>query len=117
MGESSLMHRWVSLLGSLGTIAIILTAIGLMLGIVKPADTMKHMAAILGIAVGLMVIPGILGSTWSVLSLWQQIALVAIGIGVFQWLRPRRQTRNRRGDEVVGSAFWELHFRSRWGLL
>ena len=90
MTGSSLMHGWVSILGSLAMIAIILTAFGLMVGIVKPADAVKHIGAIFGIVIGLMVIPGILGSAWSALSLWQQIALIAIGIGVIQLLRPRR---------------------------
>jgi len=95
MSEASLMHGWVSLLGSLAIIAIILTAIGLMLGIVKPADAPKHIGAILVIVIGLMVVPGILANAWSAMSLWQQIALLAIGIGVFWWLRPRRQPRKR----------------------
>jgi hypothetical protein len=90
------MHGWVALLGSLATIAIILTAIGLMLGIVKPADVMKHIGAILGIVIGLMVIAGILWSAWSAMSLWQQIALIAIGVVLLQWLRPRRQPRKRK---------------------
>src|SRR5580700_4832099 len=98
MGELSLMHSWVSLLGSLATIAIILTAIGLMVGIVKPVDAMKSIGAILVIVIGLIVIPGLLWSTWSAMSLWQQLGLAAIGIGILLCLRPRRQTRNRRGE-------------------
>jgi len=95
MSESSLMHGWMSLLGSLATIAIILTAIGLMLGIVKPADAPKHIGTILVMAVGLMVVPGILVSAWSAMSLWQQIALIAIGVCVILWLRPRRRIRKK----------------------
>ena len=89
------MHGWVALLGPLAMIALILTALGLMIGIVKPADAPKHIGAILVIVIGLMVVPGILANAWSAMSLWQQIALLAIGIGVFWWLRPRRQPRKR----------------------
>jgi uncharacterized protein (DUF983 family) len=92
------MHGWMSLLGSFATIAIILTAIGLMLGIVKPADVPKHIGAILVIVIGLMVVPGILVSAWSAMSLWQQVALIAIGVCVILWLRPRRQPRSKRDE-------------------
>lgn len=95
MDGSNFMQGWVVLAGSLATIAIILMAFGLMLGIVKPADAPKHIGAILVIVIGLMVVPGILANAWSAMSLWQQIALLAIGIGVFWWLRPRRQPRKR----------------------
>jgi Zn-dependent protease with chaperone function len=98
MSESSLMHGWMSLLGSFATIAIIVTAFGLMLGIVKPADAPKHIGAIMVIVIGLMVVPGILASAWSAMSLWQQIALAAIGVGVFLWLRPRRQPQKRKEE-------------------
>jgi hypothetical protein len=46
--------------------------------------------------VGLMEVPGIIASAWSAMSLWQQIALIAIAGGVFQWLRPRRKHRDKR---------------------
>jgi len=95
MSASNFMQAWVALTGSLAIIAIILTAIGLMLGVVKPADAGRHLGAILGVVIVLMFFPGVLVSVWSGLSFWQQIALIAIGIGVFSWLRPRRQPRKR----------------------
>jgi hypothetical protein len=97
MSGSNFMQGWVVLLGSLAIIALILTAFALMLGIVKPADALKHVGAILGIVIVLMLTTGILISVWSGMSLWQQIALAAIGICVLQVLRPRRQARKGRG--------------------
>jgi hypothetical protein len=96
MGGSS----WVALLGSLAMIALILTAFGLMLGIVKPANAPKHIGAILGLTITLMLLPGVFVSAWLGMSLWQQVALVAIGIGIgiWQWRRPRRQPRIKRRD-------------------
>ena len=64
MGESNFMQGWVALAGSLAMIALILTAFGLMLGIVKPADAVKHVGAILGIVIALMLVPGALVSAW-----------------------------------------------------
>jgi membrane-associated phospholipid phosphatase len=98
MNGPNFMHGWISLLGLLTTIAIILTAFGLMLGIVKPADTIKRLGAIIGIVIALMLIPGILMGAWSSMSFWQQVGLVAIGITVWQWIRPRGRTRNAKHD-------------------
>ena len=98
MGESNFMHGWVTLIGSLATIALILAAVGLMLRIVKPADVLKHVGALLGIVIALIVIPCVLVSAWSQIPVWQRIALAAVGIGVCQWRRPRRQTRKRKED-------------------
>ena len=98
MSASNFMHGWVALTGSLATIALILTASGIMLGIVKPADVLKHVGTILGIVIVLMLIPGVLVSAWSGMSLWQRIALVAIGFVVWHWRRPRRQHRRKAGE-------------------
>jgi hypothetical protein len=95
MNGSNFMQGWVALAGSLAMIALILTAFGLMLGIVKPADALRRVAAILGIVMLLIVLPAVLVSIWSAMSVWQRLGLAAIGIGVWQWLRPRRQTRKR----------------------
>jgi uncharacterized membrane protein YccC len=98
MTISDFMHRSEVLLGSLATIAIILTAFGLMLGIVKPADALRHIGAIMGIVILLMIGPGILLSAWSAMSLWQQLAFVAIGVGVSYLLWPRREPRRSRRE-------------------
>jgi hypothetical protein len=92
---SNFMQGWVAFAGSLAMIALILTAFGLMLGIVKPADVLRRVAAILSIVVALMLAPGILAGIWSAMSFWQQIGLIAIGVGAFQWLRPQRRARKR----------------------
>jgi hypothetical protein len=96
MTDSSLMHGWVALLGSLAMIALILAALGLILGIVKPADAPKHIGTILGMVVVLTLTPGVLVYVWSGMHLWQQVALVAIGIGVLWVLRPRKKARRSR---------------------
>jgi hypothetical protein len=95
MNGSNIMQGWVVLTGSIAMIAIILTAFGLMLGIVKPADALRRVAAILGVIMLLIVLPAVLVTIWSGMSLWQRLGLAAIGIGVWQWRRPRRQPRKR----------------------
>jgi hypothetical protein len=98
MGESSLLHDWTNLLGSLATIAIIVLAVGVMLGIVKSGDALKHIGAIVGILVGLTMLPSILASAWSAMAFWQQLCLAVIGVGALLCLLPRRRTQKRRGD-------------------
>lgn len=95
MSESNFMHWWMNLVGSFATIALILTALGIMLCIVKPTDAFRRVAAILGIVILLVFILGILVSTWSCMPLWEKIGLVAVGVCVWQWRRARRQQWKR----------------------
>ena len=69
-----------------------------MLGIVKPADALRRVATILVVVVLLLVLPAVVLSIWSGMSLWQQFALIAIGVCVIQWLRPRRKARKRKEE-------------------
>jgi hypothetical protein len=98
MTGSSFTQGWLTLTGSFAIIALILTAFGIMLGIVKPADALGRAGAVMGVVVALIVLPGVLVSAWLDMSLWQQIGLVAVGIGIWKWLRPRRQPRDRRRE-------------------
>jgi hypothetical protein len=95
MNVPNFMQGCVALTGSVATIALILTAFGLMLGIVKPADALSRVGAILGVVMLLMMIPAVLVSIWSGMSVWQRLSLAAIGIGLWQWRRPQRQRRKR----------------------
>ena len=51
-----------------------------MLSIVKPADVLKYIGAMLGIVIGLMLPTGVVVNLLSGVSLWQRLALAAIGI-------------------------------------
>ena len=86
---------WVSLTQSLAIIALILTAFGFMLGIVKPADALRRVGAILGVVMLLMVLPAVLVDLWSGMSLWQRLTLAAIVLGICLLKRPRRESRKR----------------------
>ncbi len=98
MNGSNFMQGWVALTGSVAMIALILTAFGLMLGIVKPSDALRRVAAILGVVMLLLVLPAVLVSIWSSMSLWQRLVLAAIAIGLWQWRRQRGESRKRRRD-------------------
>jgi hypothetical protein len=89
MNGSNFMQGWLTLVRSLAMIALILGAFGIMLGIVKPADVPKRVGAVLGIIIALILVPTLLASLWSAISLWQRLALAAIGFGVWQARRSR----------------------------
>ncbi len=89
----------MALTGLLATIALILTTFGLMLGIAKPAYTLRHVGAILSVVMLLTVLPAVLVNLWSAMSLRQQIRLVAVGIAVWQLRRPRRESRKSKESD------------------
>jgi hypothetical protein len=79
-------------------LTVALTALGLMIGLVKLADIPKKLGTILGILIALTILPGILVSASARMSLSQQIGLAAIGVVILMVLIPRRKTRsNLRG--------------------
>jgi hypothetical protein len=86
----------LALVGLLAISALILTAFGIILGIVKLADAVSRIGAILGVVMIVMLAPALLGRIWSAIPLWQRLSLTAISIGVWLWLRP--QPRKRRTD-------------------
>ena len=96
MIESTLIHGWTRLLGSLAFLGLIGMAFAVMLRIIKPADVPKHIGAFLLVVILLATLPGILIHSLSALTIWQQLGLLAIGIGIWQWRRPRRKERDRR---------------------
>ncbi len=99
MNGSNFIEGWVALAGSVAMmIALILTAFGLMLGIAKPADALRRIGGILGVVMLLMVLPAVVVDVWSGMSLWQRLGLSAIALGLWQWWRPRRESRKGRSD-------------------
>jgi hypothetical protein len=60
-------HAWLTLTGSLAAIVLILTAYL----VEHRPDVLKHIGAILGIVVMLMLIPTVLVNPWSSISSWR----------------------------------------------
>ena len=98
MIKTSLMQGWAVLVGSFAVISLILIALGLMVGIVKTADAPKRIGTIVSIVIILIVFPAFVASAWLALSLWQQIALVAFAVVIWQLRRPRRRMWKGKGE-------------------
>lgn len=90
-------HAWAMLVQSVAFGALILTGLGLILGVVKPTDVLKHVLAILGIAIGLILIPVAFMNLWAEIPFWQRVGLVAIGSFIWLWRRTQRLKHNRAG--------------------
>ena len=94
----SLLNGIAQIVGVLAVLAIIVTAFALMLGILKPADAFKSIGTILGTVITLILLTNILVNTWSRISMWQQLSLIAIGIMLLFRLGSRRERRHRSHD-------------------
>jgi hypothetical protein len=95
MNGSNIIPGWVALTGSIAMIALILTALGLMFGIVKPVDALRRVAGILAFIMLLLVLPSVIVNIWSSISLWQRLGLAAVLMGIWLLKRPRRESRKR----------------------
>jgi hypothetical protein len=93
MNESIFMHGWATIIGALTMIAIIVTATGPLLGVLKLAYALRRIGALLGTVTLLTQILRTFANLWSAMSVWQGIALAAIGTGLWQWRRSRAQPR------------------------
>jgi hypothetical protein len=96
MIETNLMRGWAGIAESVGLIAIITLAIGVIVSAVKPSDAVKHLGAILCMTILFLVLPAIMASTWSSMSYWQQFGIVILGIMISLSLRALRPSRKKR---------------------
>jgi Zn-dependent protease with chaperone function len=98
MYEANFIHGCMSILGALALIAIIVTALGTIVGLVKPADALKYCGVIAGIVIVTVLIVSVLVGLWSSMSLWQKIIVAAVGFGMWR-LRTDGRPRGKKKDE------------------
>jgi asparagine N-glycosylation enzyme membrane subunit Stt3 len=92
MNGWNFMQGWLTLVGSFAIIALVLTAFGLMLGILKLADAFKRIGVIVGTVIALLILPQIVIGEWMALTIWHQIGIVVLVVSaflLFGWLRSR----------------------------
>ena len=98
MIAGSVLNSVTAIVGMFATIAIMVTGVGLILGTLKPADALKRIGAILGTVVALVLLTNILVNTWSRISAWQQLSLIAIGLMLLLRFGSRKERRHRPHD-------------------
>jgi Sec-independent protein secretion pathway component TatC len=99
MYEPNVVQGCESIVGSLAVMAIIVTALATMVGLVKPADTVKYYGAIVGIAIVSILIVSVFVGLWSSMSLWQKAVIAAMGFGIWWMRRERNRPRKKREEE------------------
>ncbi len=93
------MAGWLSILQFLASVGIVVVAFGLMFGMLKPSDALKHIGAILGIVIVLMLLPGIVVSAWRAIPVWQRFGLGALLVLVWITRAELRKHRGRRSRD------------------
>ena len=100
MCETNFMSRMCVDCGSLAMVAIIVTALATMVGLVKPADTLKYCGVILGIVIVFVLIVSVLVGLWSGMSCgngssWQRLVFASGGCGRSGIRHGRKRKRNK----------------------
>jgi apolipoprotein N-acyltransferase len=72
-------------------IVLILTAFGLILGNAKPADALRRIGGILGVVILILVLPAVVVSIWSGISLWLRLGLAILCVLIGLLRRPRKR--------------------------
>ncbi len=99
MSEPNVVQECESIVGSLAVMAIIVTALATMVGLVKPADTVKYCGAIVGIAIVSVLLVSVFVGLWSSMSLWQKAVIALMGFGIWWMRRERNRPRKKREEE------------------
>jgi Flp pilus assembly protein TadB len=79
--------------------AIIVTALATMIGLVKAADILKHCGAIVGIAIVFVLFVSVFVGLWSSMSMWQKVVASVVVFSVWRVRRERRQPRKKREED------------------
>ena len=90
--------------GALAIFAIVATVLGLMLGILKPADAFMRIAFVAGVILLLSIVPSLFVSAWRNLTLWQKLGVATLAVAVWLRLRPRFKTCHKRREQPSAAA-------------
>ena len=92
---TGLLRLWSYIVESAVVIVILVTAVGMMIGLIEPKDALKRMGTILVFAVLLQALPPIIPNLWSTLSQWQHFGVITFFglVGVLVLPRSRHGTK------------------------
>lgn len=96
MIETNLMRGWAGVVESAALFALAILGICLIVSAVKPADAVKHLAAIICCTILLLILPAIMMAAWSSMTSWQHFGIVILGTLVGLSLLAMRDTRKKR---------------------
>lgn len=97
MIEARLLPVWDGVVEVAALLAMIVFALFVMVGAVKREDILRHLGLIVGIVILLLVLPAIILSLWSSMTLLQHLGIFALGIAfILLFSMSRRRQHNRR---------------------
>jgi hypothetical protein len=103
MNGTNLLSGWVGIAESVALMAIVVLAMFLMVGVVKLGDVLRHLVAIFGVTILLIMLPAIMGSLWSSMTFWQHLGIVILGClaELLLWKMPsaKKGPRKRRPSD------------------
>jgi len=99
MVASSIVAGAQTIIGSFALIALIVVALGTMVGVVKPSEVVDRVGVIVGLTIVASLLVSVFVGLWGTMSVWQEVVLAALGLVVWQMRRERRSSRRSRGDE------------------
>jgi len=94
--QTNFMRGWAGIVESVALFAITILALGVTVRAVKRSEVLKHLGAILCMAILLLMLPAIMASAWSSMSYWQHLGIFILGIMIGLSLRAIRQTGKKR---------------------
>ena len=97
---TDILSWWNAILEAAAVIAIVVIAIGLMIGVIDARRAVGRIGAVLGTIVLLLVLPSILLGLWRSLSLWQQLGIITLlGLVVVAIFHRGTHLQNKRGGK------------------
>jgi hypothetical protein len=88
-----------SIIGSLALFVLVMVALGTIVGMLKPAQAVKNVGVIVGIAIVAVLLVSVLVGLWSTMSVWQRVILAGIIFAVWRMRRGHKLLRKSRDDE------------------
>lgn len=95
-----MLHLWNFMVSAAAVIAIVVIAIGLMVGMTDAHRAFARLGAVFAILVLLLVLPPILVGLWRTLSIGQQFGIIMLwGLLVVVFFLRRTRLRSKRGGK------------------
>lgn len=97
MSVDSLLSRLVELTAAVAILVIVASALGIMVGAVKPREALSNIAVVLGLAVAFVALLGVMMHLWRQMHLTTKVVVATTGttLALCAMLHRRKSDRDR----------------------
>ena len=92
----SLLYCWDGIAVSVAAMIIMVTAIGLMVGVLEVAHAVRRIALVVGCMILLLILPPIMLGIWRTLSHWQCLGVILLTVGAVRVFSAMPGVRSKR---------------------